>query len=83
MLDFAHSLVLRSVQDGDSDPSPALENLLATGLVEQGADGLIVTTAGQAALRATAPSRTELMLLRVAAAGGVIFIIASILGWLT
>jgi hypothetical protein len=44
MLDWAHSLVLRSVAHGDQADSPALQTLIATGLVERGDDGLLVVT---------------------------------------
>jgi hypothetical protein len=62
MLDWAHRLVLRSVADGDDDPeSPALDNLLATGLVARCSDGegYEVTPAGRAALEAGEPGRSE------------------------
>ncbi len=51
MLDFAHSLILRSVANGDQDDSPALQTLIATGLVERGDDGRVsITPAGRVAL---------------------------------
>jgi hypothetical protein len=62
MLDWAHRVVLRSVADGDHDPeSPALDNLLAAGLVARCADGegYEVTPAGRAALEAGKPGRGE------------------------
>jgi hypothetical protein len=53
MLDAAHSLILRSVADGDQDDSPALETLIATGLIARGEDGrVVVTPAGRIALEA-------------------------------
>jgi hypothetical protein len=62
MLDWAHRLVLRAVAAGDDDPeSPALDNLLATGLVARraGGEGYEVTPAGRAALEAGEPGRGE------------------------
>ena len=62
MLDWAHRLKLRSVAGGDDDPeSPALDNLLATGLVARRGDGegYEVTPAGRAALEAGEPGRGE------------------------
>jgi hypothetical protein len=51
MLDFVHSLVLRGVAAGDRDDSPALQRLVAAGLVERLPDGgLAVTEAGRVAL---------------------------------
>ena len=62
MLDWVHRLKLRSVAAGDDDPeSPALDNLLATGLVARraGDGGYEVTDAGRAALEAAEPGRGE------------------------
>jgi hypothetical protein len=60
VLDFGHKLVLRSVAQGDSDDSPALRNLVASGLVERRDDGsCAVTAAGRVALEDDAPTRWE------------------------
>ena len=85
MLDFAHGLVLRAVADGDDDPeSPALDNLLATGLVTRCADGAgyEVTPAGRAALEAGEPGRGERRFQTVA--GAVLAVCGAIIlvGWI-
>jgi hypothetical protein len=57
MLDWGHRLVLRSVaKGGHTRPSPALDNLLAAGLVARTEHG---TEAGRVALAATKTTRIE------------------------
>ncbi|MBA3891949.1 MAG: hypothetical protein H0X64_15625 [Gemmatimonadaceae bacterium] len=84
MLDWAHSLLLRAVADGDQDDSPALRNLLAAGLVERRDDGThAVTAAGQAALEAGEPSRAERVAWPVLGVCAVILLVATVAQWLT
>jgi ribosomal protein S19E (S16A) len=60
MLDWGHRLVLRSVANGaHTRPSPALDNLIATGLVARTEHGTEVTEAGRVALAATKTTRLE------------------------
>ena len=44
VLDFAHSLTLRAVADGDHDDSPALRSRVASGLVEEQVEGRYAIT---------------------------------------
>lgn len=84
MLDFVHGLVLRAVADGDSDDSPALETLVATGLVERRADGgCAITSAGQAALDDEEPSRRERILLTVGAVCLGVLAVSMVIDWFT
>ena len=60
MLDWGHRLVLRSVaKGGHTRPSPALDDLIATGLVRRTEAGTEVTDAGRSALAATKTTRME------------------------
>jgi hypothetical protein len=60
MLDWGHRLVLRNVDKGrDTRSSPALDNLLATGLVREHEGTYAVTPAGKAALKATKATKLE------------------------
>jgi hypothetical protein len=60
VLDWGHRIVLRSVaRGGDTRPSPALENLIAAGLVRRTDAGLEVTPAGKVALEAAKATRLE------------------------
>jgi hypothetical protein len=83
MLDWVHRLALTAVSRGDADVSPALENLIACGLVTRSDnDGrLEITGAGRAALEASEPSRLEAWSLRVAAVGLVGLALGTVLGW--
>ncbi len=81
MLDGPHRLVLRSVAQGDDDPtSPALDNLMATGLVARSDGVLRITPAGQAALAATVKKPWEKWALRIVAAGVVLLAVEQLLG---
>jgi hypothetical protein len=78
MLDFAHSLVLRGVDAGDRDDSPALQRLVATGLVERlPGGGLAVTAAGRVALADDQDDEATW------AAPEIPWIVAGLLGFLT
>jgi hypothetical protein len=60
MLDFGHRVVLRSVAAGrEPRDSPALANLVATGLVADVGDRHEVTEAGRIALAAGKTTRLE------------------------
>ncbi len=84
MLDLAHRLTLRAVDEGDGEDTPAMQSLLATGLVGRGVDGgYVVTPAGKAALEASKPGRLEVSLWTVLGVCGAIVSIATIVGWLT
>jgi hypothetical protein len=76
MLDWAHGLTLQAVADGDADPCPALDDLVAAGLVTS--EGQI-TPHGRAALAASTSSRGERLALRVAVASAAVFAIASVI----
>ncbi len=84
MLDFAHRLTLRAVGKGEGTDNPAMQSLLATGLVGRGADGdYVLTPAGEAALEASKPSRLEVSLWTVLGVCGAIVSIATIIGWVS
>lgn len=84
MLDWAHSLVLRAVAQGDDADSPALRTLVATGLVERRADGSHgVTPAGRAALEAGVPSRAEGVAWRVFGVCSALFVVVTVARWVT
>jgi hypothetical protein len=83
VLDWAHRLVLDEVRQGDAEESPALENLVAAGLVARVGDAYEVTDAGRAALDASEPSRLEAWSWRVLAAAGVVLAVGVVVGWLT
>jgi len=84
MLDWAHSMTLRAVADGDCDDSPALRTLVATGLVEQEPDGACtVTAAGRLALEADAPPLWERIVYPVAGVCAGVYVIATVIAWVT
>jgi hypothetical protein len=84
VLDFSHRLVLRAVDKGRGDDSPALRSLVAAGLVARSdGGGYIVTPAGEAALEASKPSRLEVSLWTVLGVCGGIVSIATIIGWVS
>ena len=85
MLDWAHLLVLQAVSDGDQDcESPALRDLVATGLVEQRDDGShIVTPTGRTALEVSKPSRVERLMWPVLAGCLGIVAVAGVADWVT
>lgn len=84
MLDWAHSLVLRAVEQGDSDDCPALRNLVAAGLVRRAADGsCTVTPAGRVALEVDRPTRWERIALPLMLVVGALFAVTTIVQWAT
>jgi hypothetical protein len=87
VLDATHTLVLRAIAQGrPGADSPAMRRLVATGLVEQRADGgYDVTPAGRIALEDDEPADTSSAAgLRLALALGVaVFSAAWIIRWLT
>jgi hypothetical protein len=78
MLDWAHHVVLRSVEKGDTDESPALDTLIATGLVRRrdSSEGYDLTDAGRAALKAGRSSRLDRWSSWGLAIGGSILIVS-------
>ena len=83
MLDWAHSAILEAVARGDeTDETPALDDLVAVGLVERvsGAPHRL-TPAGERALALGKPSRVERIAVRVMAVALVVFAIATIGDW--
>jgi hypothetical protein len=85
LLDWAHRLVLQGVADGDDSQSPALQTLVATGLVayDEPSGTHQLTEAGQAALEASKPSRSELTALGVMTLALLIFAVDAAVGWVT
>jgi hypothetical protein len=85
VLDWPHLWVLKAVSDGDQDcESPALRDLVATGLVEQRDDGsLIVTQSGRTALEVSKPSRVERVMWQVLTGCLGIIAIVAVVGWVT
>ncbi len=84
MLDGPHRLVLRSVARGDhEDDSPALRNLMDTGLVERVGDVIRITPAGTVALRASEKTRWQKALLFVAAVGAAVTAVAAVVSELS
>jgi len=84
VLDWAHGTTLRAVANGKDAESPALETLVATGLVERKADGsLSVTAAGEVALESDKPTRWERIVWPVAGVVGTVFVVATVVDWLT
>jgi len=83
MLDFAHGLMLSSVvaTPEDDHESPALENLLACGLVERASGGLRVTPSGHEAHSRSAPTRKEMWMTRVLALSVAVLAVTTIAGW--
>lgn len=82
MLDWAHGMTLRAVARGDCDDCPALQALVATGLVERAPDGACtVTEAGRLALEAGRPRRWEKILYPILAVSGAVVIVSAIAGW--
>lgn len=60
VLDLAHRLTLRAVDEGQGEDTPAMQSLPATGLVGRSDDGgYVVTPAGKAALEASRSGRRE------------------------
>jgi hypothetical protein len=81
VLDGVHRLVLRSVAQGDDDPaSPALDNLIAAGLVERSGGSFRITPAGEAALAAGERKPWEKWALGIVAAGVVLLAIGELFG---
>jgi hypothetical protein len=84
VLDFAHKLTLQAVDKGEGEDTPAMQSLLATGLVGRGGDGgYVLTPAGEAALEASRPSRVETRLLWVLCVCLGILSVIAIIGWVT
>jgi hypothetical protein len=84
VLDFAHRLVLQAVDKGDGDDSPAMQSLVAAGLVARSDDGgYVVTPAGRHALEASAPSRWERILWPVLGVCAAIVLAGTIIDWVT
>jgi hypothetical protein len=80
MLDFAHSLTLKAVDQGRAEDSPALRTLIETGLVEQRSDGgHVVTAAGRAALEEGEPRGWQRFLWPVIGACAGIYAVATII----
>jgi hypothetical protein len=75
--------VLKDVARGDTDTSPALEDLIATGLVARHADGLTVTEAGHTALKASEPDRLERIAYWLFAVGIVTLAALELIDWLS
>jgi hypothetical protein len=83
VLDWAHRLTLRSVEQGTVDDSPALRNLVASGLVARRDDGRYeVTPAGRVALDA-GPSRWARIGWVVLTVAAVILLGDTVAGWVT
>jgi len=83
VLDFAHRLALQAVHEGEGEDSPALRSLLAAGLVGRSDDGgYVVTPAGEAALKASRPSRWERISWRFLVVCGGILSTAIVIDWL-
>ena len=85
MLDSGHQLILRAVADGDADvASPALNNLLASGLVEERGDGrYAITAAGRVALEDDEPTRWERLVWPVLTICGGVLVVDAIIGWVS
>jgi hypothetical protein len=84
VLDFSHRITLRAARKGEGKDTPAMQSLLATGLVGRSADGgYVLTPAGEAALEASKPSRLEMSLWWVFAVCVAMVAIATIIGWVT
>ena len=82
MLDFSHRLTLQAAEKGKGDDSPAMQSLVATGLVAQSDDGgYVVTPAGRHALEASAPSRWERILWPIFGVCGAIVLVGNIIDW--
>lgn len=77
MLDWPHRSVLRAVAEGDTDASPALDDLVAAGLVQRTGDALEVTSAGHAALAAS-DGPLEVWGWRLVAGGLAVYALASL-----
>ncbi len=77
-------MVLKGVLAGDTDDSPALRNLIACGLVEDGdgPGGLRVTAAGRCALDASKKSRTEVWARRVLAVSVIVVALGGVVDWI-
>jgi hypothetical protein len=83
VLDQAHRLALRGVAEGEAGDSPALRDLVATGLVAERAEGgYDVTSAGRAALGAGS-ARWERIALVVASLGLAVLVVDTVAGWLS
>ncbi len=79
MLDWGHKVMLRSVaKGGAARPSPALDNLIATGLVRETETGHELTAAGETALAAGKVTRMERIAWPVAAVCLLIVALASV-----
>jgi hypothetical protein len=86
VLDWTHTLALRAVDRGDSDDTPALRTLVASGLVERREDGgCVVTPAGRVALDdgTTRSSRIERILWPVGVVCVAILAIDIVARWVT
>jgi hypothetical protein len=81
VLDWPHRLALDAARDGTAEPSPALDDLVATGLVVRDADRWELTDAGRAALAASTPSRVERWSWTVLAVCLVVLAIGVVVGW--
>lgn len=84
MLDWAHGTTLQAVANGKDAESPALDTLIASGLVERGADGsLRVTAAGEVALESDKPPRWERIAWPVVAVVGAVYAVLAVVDWVT
>jgi hypothetical protein len=86
VLDGTHKLMLRAVAQGlASNDSPALRRLVATGLVEQRAEGRYeVTPAGRVALEHDEPRRwASAVWLLLVLTVSVVVVVAAVIAWLT
>ena len=74
MLDGVHKAALKWVADGDPDSSPAVENLLAAGLIRprEGAQGWELTPSGTVALERSKKTKAERRWWLLAATGGTV-----------
>jgi hypothetical protein len=82
VLDWAHKLALRAVDEGDAGDSPAMRRLVATGLVEQQSDDrYALTAAGRVALEDDKPERWQRILWPIVASLSVVFIIITVIDW--
>jgi len=82
VLDVAHRVVLRGVARGDDDDSPALRNLVATGLVAERDGGYEVTPAGQIALD-KGPAQWERIAWVAFGVGWLVILGDTIAGWVS
>jgi hypothetical protein len=84
VLDFAHKLTLQSVEKGEGEDTPAMQSLLATGLVGRSDDGgYVLTPAGEAALEEGKSTRMEMRVLWVLCVCLGLLAITGTIDWMT